>query len=132
MAAVINPQRAHTHRPARPNLVVIEGGRSVAGRRRRQVFLRRRLAAAVVLLAVLWAAFALIGGIPGGGEARTGVPAAAESRYVVAPGDTLWEVAVGLGVGGDVRDVVDRLAEFNGTDQLVPGQVIEIPADLAA
>ena len=45
---------------------------------------------------------------------------------------TFGDVAVSLDVGGDVRDVVDRLAEFNGTDQLVPGQVVEIPSDLAA
>jgi nucleoid-associated protein YgaU len=83
-------------------------------------------------VALLWAAANLIGGIPGGGEASTSTPAAAASRYVVAPGDTLWDVAMGLDVGGDVRDVVDRLAEFNGTDRLVPGQVIEIPSDLAA
>jgi nucleoid-associated protein YgaU len=50
---------------------------------------------------------------------------------VVAPGDTLWDVAVGLQAEGDVRDVVDRLAELNG-DRLVPGQVLEIPADLTA
>lgn len=132
MAAVINPQRVQTHRPARPNLVVIEGGRSASVRRQRKVFLRRRILVAVMLLALVWAAATQIGGILGGGEASTGTPAAAASRYVVAPGDTLWEVATGLHVGGDVRDVVDRLAEFNGTDQLVPGQVIEIPSDLAA
>ena len=135
MAAVINPQRFQPERACRsprPQLVVLEGGRSAAARRQQRTFLRRRLAAVIMLVAFGWAAVSLVGGILGGGEAGAGVPpAAASSRYVVAPGDTLWDVAVSLHVGGDVRDVVDRLAEFNGTDQLVPGQVVEIPSDLS-
>ena len=130
MAAVIQPQHTPV-RPERPRFTVIEGGRSDAGRRQRRVYLRRRVLVLIVLAALLWAGASMIGGILGGGVEAPSARTAATSRYVVAPGDTLWDVAVGLHVDGDVRDVVDRLAELNG-DRLIPGQVLEIPADLTA
>jgi len=34
-------------------------------------------------------------------------------------------------VDGDVRDVVDRLAAVNGSDTLIAGQQLTIPADIA-
>jgi nucleoid-associated protein YgaU len=140
MAAVISlrpaertgAQRVVTHRPRPPHLIVIEGGRSAAARRRRRVFLVRRLLVAAVVLVLLWAAAAsVIGGIRGGSTAA-GSPGSVAATRVVRPGDTLWGIAQSLHRGGDIRDVVDRLAEFNGTDELVPGQKVEIPTDLAS
>ncbi len=87
---------------------------------------------AALVLVVLWAAAAsVIGGIRGGSTAA-GSPGSVASTRLVRPGDTLWGIAQSLHRGGDVRDVVDRLAEFNGTDELVPGQLVEIPTDLAS
>jgi hypothetical protein len=140
MAAVISLRPAErssaprvvTHRPSPPRLVVIEGGRSAAARRRRRVFLVRRLLVALVALVLLWAAAAsVIGGIRGGSTAA-GSPGSVAATRLVRPGDTLWAIAVSLHRDGDIRDVVDRLAEFNGTDELVPGQLVAIPSDLTS
>lgn len=140
MAAVISLRPAErtgaprvvTDRPRPPRLVVIEGGRSTAARRRRRVFLVRRLVVAAVVLLLVWAAaVSVIGGIRGGSTAA-GSPGSVASTRLVRPGDTLWGIARGLHRDGDIRDVVDRLSEFNGTDELVPGQLVEIPTDLAS
>jgi hypothetical protein len=45
---------------------------------------------------------------------------------VVRPGDTLWSIARSLQPGGDVRDLVDRLAERAGGAQITPGQRIDV------
>lgn len=130
---------APSHRPGvgarRPGLRVIEGGRSARGRALRRMYLQRRLVAAVTLLVVGWvlvslgaAALGAAFGSPAGASATAGAPAAAS--HVVRSGDTLWSIASGLGVGGDVRDVVDALAEANDVEVLVPGQVLVIPAEL--
>jgi hypothetical protein len=123
---------APTDRPSRPRLVVLEGGRSVAARRRRRVFLVRRLVAAVVVGVLLCAAVvSILGGIRGGSTAA-GSPGSVAATRLVRQGDTLWGIAESLHRGGDIRDVVDRLVEFNGTDALVPGQLVEIPKDLTS
>src|ERR671924_209216 len=76
---------------------------------------------AAVLVAVvagtLWAA----GSALGGAEGRT----EPVRRYVVAEGDTLWEIARRLvGPEGDPRPVVERIREANrlGTAVLIEGQ----------
>jgi nucleoid-associated protein YgaU len=53
-------------------------------------------------------------------------------EVVVRPGDTLWGIAAELGIEGDLRDAVARLAEFNGGAVIRPGEVVEVPADLLA
>jgi hypothetical protein len=139
MAAVISlrpaertaAQRSDAERPRPPRLVVIEGGRSVAARRRRKVFLVRRLVVVAAVLVALFTAASVIGGIRGGTTAA-GSPGSVAATRLVRPGDTLWGIATSLHRGGDVRDVVDRLAQFNGTDALVPGQLVAIPTDLAS
>ncbi len=119
----------------RPGLRVIEGGRSRRGLALRRMYVQRRIAAALTLLVVGWvlvslgaAALDAAFGSPAGASASAGAPAAA--THVVRSGDTLWSIASGLGVGGDVRDVVDALAEANHVEVLVPGQVLVIPAEL--
>ena len=151
MAAIIALHHAPAHRPDqgravdtaprpapagdRPGLRVIEGGRSPRGRALRRMYLQRRVVAVLTLLVAAWALVSLgsaaadaVVGSPAGASASAGAPAAA--THVVRSGDTLWSIASGLGVGGDVRDVVDALAEANDVEVLVPGQVLVIPAEL--
>jgi Tfp pilus assembly protein FimV len=62
------------------------------------------------------------------GGARPMRPAA-EQRYVVGPGDTLWGVATRVVPGSDPRRVVDAIARENQVEdaRIVPGQVLVIP-----
>ena len=57
------------------------------------------------------------------------VPAAAgaEQVWVVQPGETLWTIAAELRPDGDVRELVDALAERAGGASLEAGQ--RIPLD---
>jgi hypothetical protein len=92
-------------------------------------------ALAVVVLATAW--FALIGvravvagsGAPADAAVATAVAggAVAGPVHVVQPGDTLWSIAEGLEPRGDVRALVDELAERAGGAPLQPGQ--RIPLD---
>lgn len=121
----------------RPALISIEGGRGATASRRRAVYLRRRLLA-VVLLAVLGYAGVQLGTatlhVLFEAEAPAGHASGLQlsgGRYVVQPGDTMWDIARGLGSGDDVRAVVDRLVAMNGAATVRVGQEIRIPSDLA-
>ena len=83
------------------------------------MFGTRLLVLGAVLLAVTAAAL---------GAARPSSGAAPEARYVVQPGDTLWEIADER-VGGDPREAVWRLERRNGLGgaALQPGTVLYIP-----
>jgi LysM domain len=76
----------------------------------------------ILLLVVLAAAIALAAPRPSSG-------AAGEQRYVVRPGDTLWELAAER-FGGDPRAGVWEIRERNGlADSLLePGMVLYLPA----
>ena len=117
---------------ARPTLVVIEGGRSESSMTHSHTYLVRRILAAAVLAgvvgALLWGLVAL--GAPPATHALGTAPHITSSRYIVRPGDSLWGIASALHRGGDVRDVVDRLAEVNGSDTIYAGEAITIPSDL--
>ena len=121
--AVAGPRHRSARRPAR-------------GRQRpsRSVYWRRRvLALAAVALVVVVGWLALVGAhavlagdldpAPGAGAAAAGVGPV----YVVQPGDTLWSIATGLAPDGDVRAVVDRLADRSGEGPLQVGQ--RLPLD---
>ncbi|HZD22355.1 MAG TPA: LysM peptidoglycan-binding domain-containing protein [Acidimicrobiia bacterium] len=78
-----------------------------------------------VLLATVCVVFLLIGGAAGADE----VPAAT-IEYVVAEGDTLWEIASGFAASGqDVRPLISQIKELSGiqSSSLQPGQVLQIP-----
>jgi nucleoid-associated protein YgaU len=65
-----------------------------------------------------------------GGSADAGTPAPLPIEYVVAPGDTLWEIAEARsGPGDDVRRLISEIAELSGVDggTIFPGQVLLIP-----
>ncbi len=136
MAAVIqiNP-RPGGSRPSRPapSLRVLEGGRSEQSIRMAAVYRRRRMLAALVVVTIVALGFLLVQSLtmsasPVGASGELGAPAAA--THVVRSGETLWEIARSLEVGGDVRDVVDRLAEVNGGPVIRVGQELVIPSSL--
>jgi nucleoid-associated protein YgaU len=60
------------------------------------------------------------------GRAAGGSPAA--DRYVVKPGDTLWEIAAER-YDGDPRAAVWRVQERNGltSSALTPGMILSLP-----
>lgn len=112
-----------------------------------RVYRERRIAAAVgaaVLLAVL--VLAVVGatsvvgalttssadaGAPAAatvdGVVAPPAPAGADQVWVVQPGETLWTIAAELRPDGDVRELVDVLAERAGGASLQAGQ--RIPLD---
>ena len=78
-----------------------------------------------VLLATVCAVFLLIGGAADAGE-----PPAPAIEYVVARGDTLWEIAEGhVAAEADVRPLIRAIKERSGitSSTLQPGQVLQIP-----
>lgn len=58
--------------------------------------------------------------------ATAAVTPVAAATVVVRPGDTLWSIARSLQPSGDVRTMVDRLADRAGGPELVPGQRIDV------
>jgi nucleoid-associated protein YgaU len=75
----------------------------------------------VLLILVVLIALALF-------MARPTQSAGPEERYVVQPGDTLWELATER-YAGDPREGVWRIKERNGlrTSALTPGAVLVLP-----
>lgn len=68
-------------------------------------------------------------GAPAAAHAFGGAdPSASERRYVVQPGDTLWQVATQLAPQEDPREVLAHLIEVNGLEgaTIVPGQVLRV------
>jgi Tfp pilus assembly protein FimV len=142
MAAVLSPTTAPWHHPAPretpPTLRVIEGGR--ATRTGAGVLRHAGLLVAAGLLAAVLLAMALSLGVRAlgaGAAAPQPAPTAASSAandpvvpgdgiVVVRAGDTLWGIAQALRPQGDVRALVDRLAERAGGPELSPGQRIDV------
>ena len=60
--------------------------------------------------------------------ARPTQSAGSDERYVVQPGDTLWELATER-YAGDPREAIWRIKERNGlrTSALTPGAVLVLP-----
>jgi Tfp pilus assembly protein FimV len=79
----------------------------------------------------LVAAVVLLAGRAVGGPAGTVAGRAGPERYVVQPGDTLWEIArVRVGSEADPRPFVDRIRELSGleTSALRAGEVLLVPS----
>jgi predicted Zn-dependent protease len=77
--------------------------------------------AVVLLLGVLW----------GAGSVATERPGTPEPTRVVlvAPGDTLYDIAAAVTVDGDVNAMVERIQRLNRMESgmLVAGQEIRVP-----
>ena len=117
MAAVIEfrtgsaiPEHPFPAAPRRPQLSVIEGGRSAEALRLRRIYLRRRLFVAAAALALVVFLVAAASSALSGGAVAT---SAGTEVHTVRPGDTLWEVAVAVDPQADPRDVIDRIVELN-------------------
>lgn len=130
--------------PYRPDLRVLDGGRSPATLARRATFRRRRSVALALLATVAVALVLLVGAVStrfaGGGDpsSAAGVPSptsavalraaeVAAASWVVAPGDTLWSIAAEVAPEADVRATVDRLVALNGRAPIVVGQHLRLP-----
>ena len=141
--------------PGRPALQVIPGGRRgvrahartqrPVGRLHPAVYQRRRLGVLVATITVVAVAYlALTGlgallspqradagaaGAPADAVASTAPAAPAASApavYVVQPGDTLWSIARRLKPSGDIRPLVDALADRAGSGPLVAGEALPV------
>ena len=112
----------------RPQLVGLDGGRSVAAVRRRRVFLVRRLVVGVLALVAIVLAGSAVSAVSSALSPDVAVP----TSFEVAPGDTLWSIAGELGVDADRREVVQLLSVANGGTVVVPGQHLQIPESVRA
>lgn len=115
------------------------------------VFWRRRVLAAAGVALGVWLTAAALGGLTtalggleghpltapelaGAGQfadapAPVGVAAVprAGQVYVVQPGETLWDIARRLQPSGDIRPLVDRLAQAHGPGPLEIGERLALP-----
>ena len=139
MAAIIETHRPPTRSAPRPalRLVTAEGGRTIdtpvdlgIG----PIHVAAAIAALVLCLLLALAigngAFASLSPAPASAPAAAGAgsSASAGSHVVVRAGDTLWTIARRLQPAGDVRPLVDRLVELNGSAPLQPGAQLTLPS----
>jgi len=129
--------------PAAPHLRLVRS--APAPRPSAAVYRRRRLAVALLVAAAVAAGCVLLSVRAGDGAStvRTATapvvvhdPAAygaahlsppAGAVYVVQPGDTIWSIARQLApTAGDVRPLVDRIVELNGSAALTTGQRLRL------
>jgi nucleoid-associated protein YgaU len=87
---------------------------------------RRQLSVRLaVLIAAVSTVFLLIGG-----AADAEAPPTGTVEYVVAPGDTLWQIAQELSTpGDDLRRIIHDIRQTSGLDSsaIYPGQVLRVP-----
>lgn len=97
--------------------------------RRRRSVQRARRARTLRWLAVLLVAFAVLVFAPRIVHTMDRTPAAPTATYIVAPGDTLWDIAAAHSGREDVRKVVAAIKRANQLNNSVvqPGQRLVIP-----
>ena len=117
--------------PRHPARAVLTAATDAHGPRRRAVLARCAVVAVgVAVFVAATEAAALVGPHLGpaspGGRPATEQPVALR---LVQPGETLWSIAVGLGLRGDLRATVDRLARLNGGAAIRAGQTLRVPLE---
>ncbi len=133
------PWNDPTARPARPQLRLVEGGRVARPAVARHA-LRTVLGGLTLAVLVALAAFGAVH-LLGADAAASGPASTAESLHpagadastpsasavvVVQPGDTLWAIARRIKPTGDIRPLVDELADRAGGAAVVSGQRLDI------
>lgn len=121
--------------PARPQLRLLPGGLAEGGRPSSPTLpwsaITAVVAAVVVAVALAVAvgagAFASLAPPAAPAAAPGAVAASSSGTVVVEPGDTLWSIARRLQPSGDLRPLVQRLIERNGSAAIQPGDVIALP-----
>jgi nucleoid-associated protein YgaU len=153
MAAVLSPRISTSEfetapwndpaaRPTRPQLRLVEGGRTghrssgPSGARLVLVLIGGVALAGLVALAALGAVALLGADAAASGPASTAEPLppagadaytpSAPAAVVVQPGDTLWAIARRLQPTGDIRPLVDELARRAGSAAVVAGQRLDL------
>jgi len=132
VAAVVHPVGGR-QRGSRPTLRLVPAGHGRSGRASARVDVGvRRLLAAAAIAAVVVGILVLRGALatppaPSGGVGAAAVRPVAAQSYVVQPGDTLWSIARRMGVTGDLRPMVDRLAAETGHRPLQVGERVRLP-----
>lgn len=88
----------------------------------------RAVVLVLTLLAVLAVGVAFASGSVATSEQGVAIPT---EVVVVAPGDTLWDIAAAASDDDDVRDMMDRIEQLNALDSvsLVAGDRILVPTD---
>jgi hypothetical protein len=152
MVAVLSPQPEHLDvseplHKSQPHLRLVDGDtrfgvpaqRSSTRRHSSSTYWRRRIVVAGLLVGLLWLTLGTTQLVSAQGTdvhfaaAPTMVESAASDTLVggrvvlVQPGDTLWSIARGLQPTGDVRPLIDRIAELNGGHSLIAGQTLMLP-----
>lgn len=130
MAIALNQYPTRIHRPSRARhlrLVDPVDPTPVAPSRprvaSRATYVRRRLFVGVAVVALA------VGAVVASRALADGAPVAGPTteRYVVAQeGDNLWSIAERINPSGNIPQLVDQLADLNGTSLRV-GQVVLIP-----
>jgi hypothetical protein len=152
MVAVLSPLPEHLDESeplhkSRPQLRLVDGDarfgvpsqRSSTRPHSSSTYWRRRIVVAGLLVGLLWLTLGTTQLVSAQGTdvhfaaAPTMVESAASDTLVggrvilVQPGDTLWSIARGLQPAGDVRPLIDRIAELNGGHSLTAGQTLMLP-----
>ncbi|GAA3051051.1 MULTISPECIES: LysM peptidoglycan-binding domain-containing protein [Actinomycetes] len=86
--------------------------------------------ALTLLVAALVGVALLVGSFVNMAQATShGAPGVAAVEVTVAPGDTLWSVASGLGTGEDTQVLITQIAELNDltSSEIHPGQTLYVP-----
>jgi hypothetical protein len=115
MAAVIHLHPGHQPTPVaspKPELRVLEGGRSAGAVALRRMYLRRRILVAAVALVVL---FGAVSAVVSTVSSVLASPATSSPTVVhqVERGETLWSLAVAADPQGDPRDTIARIVDLN-------------------
>ena len=148
MVAVLSAQPEQldsdeSEQTSRPQLRLVDGVEPVVAlsshRHSRLIYWRRRVVVATLLMGFVWLVATSSHLSNGRGEAlrptvmqtmvehAAGDVALGSPTVVVQAGDTLWSIAQSLQPTGDIRPLVERLAQLNGGHSLIAGQTLKLP-----